>query len=263
MAFCVKCGDYIQGEFVEGANDTCIHCSPTIVMPSVATVISRRENKKTESPIKRKRNPFEFALKFVALLIILGIFGILLLFSAGAFIAYLDRASRVDSSKNTATPQYEQKTQQPQPTHQAKIENPKMDLPVNRPANYFVPRETPELVPQRQVLIDESFTLAATEGKSRIFELTTKSKILGSFSAVGGGRNDAQCLIMNDYELENFKNGNQYRRYYDSGSVTNGKLEVNGQDIILPPGKYALVFKNPAWFDSKAVKAKIWIEKIY
>jgi hypothetical protein len=75
--------------------------------------------------------------------------------------------------------------------------------------------------------------------------------VTGHFTATGGTGNDIDCYILDDDGFVNVKNGHPSRTYYNSGKVTQAKIEVAN----LPPGTYYIVLDNRfSLFTPKAVQ---------
>jgi hypothetical protein len=91
----------------------------------------------------------------------------------------------------------------------------------------------------QKVVAEKALTVQAGGYSWYNYNFTNQARLYGKFRAQGGSKNDIQMLIMDTDEFENWKNGNQYRRYYDSGSVT-----VATFDVSLPKGSYVMVFSN-------------------
>lgn len=82
-------------------------------------------------------------------------------------------------------------------------------------------------------------------------------RLVGSFTADGGGNDDIECFVINESEYLNFKNNNQYRVFYESGRVTTSEI-----DLRLRPGRYFLIFSNRwAVFTAKTVAGNIILEQ--
>lgn len=114
------------------------------------------------------------------------------------------------------------------------------------------PAPPPPLQPT--VLIDDAFNVDARAWRTYNISLNRPARVHGWFN-VSGGTDTAKCLIMDSPEYENWKNSGDYRRYYDSGNVTNGKI-----DIRLDAGSYIVVYYNPELFNNKTMKTKIVAE---
>jgi hypothetical protein len=119
--------------------------------------------------------------------------------------------------------------------------------------NTSAPMSAP-VQPQTMPIVNDAFNLDAAANVAYPFTLDESRHVSGTFAAAGG-RKDVECFIMNDFELPNYRNGNQYKAFYESGDVTNGRISVN-----LSAGNYVLVFNNRAWFDNKTVKANVNVE---
>ena len=64
--------------------------------------------------------------------------------------------------------------------------------------------------------------------------------INGHFTATGGTGNDIECYILDEDGFANFKNGHPAKTYYNSGKVTQAKIEAGN----LPAGTYYLILDN-------------------
>ena len=62
----------------------------------------------------------------------------------------------------------------------------------------------------------------------------------GHFTASGGTGNDIECYILNEDGFTNFKNGHAATAYYNSGKVTQAKIQARN----LSPGTYYLMLDN-------------------
>lgn len=117
------------------------------------------------------------------------------------------------------------------------------------------PAPPPPPPPQPVVLIDQTFHVAERSFVSFRFELNRLARVKGRFTAQGG-RNDIACVIVDEDNLVNIKNGNAYRSYYESDYTT-----IGNPDVALGPGVYHVVFDNrKAFMTSKTVGAKFTAE---
>lgn len=81
--------------------------------------------------------------------------------------------------------------------------------------------------------------------------------VIGHFLASGGGGNDVRVLLLGADGFVNYRNGHQFRDYYDSGQVTTDHLNIGP----LAPGKYDLVYSNRfSIFTSKAIASTIRLQ---
>ena len=109
--------------------------------------------------------------------------------------------------------------------------------------------------PQPVVLFDQTFHVAERSYVSFRIEMNRLARVKGRFTAQGG-RNDIACLILDDDNLVNFRNGNAFRQYYGSDYTT-----IGNPDVVLGPGVYHVVFDNrKAFLTSKTVAAKFTAE---
>lgn len=90
----------------------------------------------------------------------------------------------------------------------------------------------------QKVVSEKAISVRAGGYESFRYELTQTARIWGRFRATGG-KNDIECYIVDEDGFENLKNGNQFRRFYESGRVT-----VATFDVTLNKGVYYLVFNN-------------------
>jgi hypothetical protein len=90
----------------------------------------------------------------------------------------------------------------------------------------------------QRVASEKAISVKAGGFESFRYDLTQTARIWGKFRATGG-KNDIECYIVDEDNFENLKNGNQFRRYYESGRVT-----VATFDVTLNQGVYYLVFNN-------------------
>ena len=121
----------------------------------------------------------------------------------------------------------------------------------NQPAIYQAPYKT-----HTQQLVTPAFIVNAGSyvyWEINVDESMRNFKVKGRFTASGGSGNDIYAFITDSDGFVNFKNGHQFRVWYDSRKVTIGNL-----DVQLSPGSYYLVFSNRmAWISNKAVNADI------
>jgi len=83
------------------------------------------------------------------------------------------------------------------------------------------------------------------------YEQTTT--LSGRFRATGGNKNDIRVMIMDADSFENYKNGSEFKIYYDSGRVT-----VSNFKATLAAGKYYLVFDNKPGWAARAVQVFLY-----
>jgi hypothetical protein len=71
------------------------------------------------------------------------------------------------------------------------------------------------------------------------FNVSAGARVAGIFRASGGTRNDIEAIIAEWSECENWINGNRANVAYQSGRVTNGRVNVT-----VGPGQYCIAFSN-------------------
>jgi hypothetical protein len=75
--------------------------------------------------------------------------------------------------------------------------------------------------------------------------------VTGHFAATGGTGNDIDCFILDEDGFANLKNGHTANTYYNSGRVTQAKIEARN----LPPRTYYVMLDNRfSLFTPKAVQ---------
>ncbi len=119
-----------------------------------------------------------------------------------------------------------------------------------KPKVIYITREAPPAPVEPQAVVTEkAIAVNASSYKTLQIYVENFKRIVGRFEATGGGRNDIELLILDADGLTNFQNGNNFKSYYRSGSVT-----VENFDVSLAGSKiYYLVFQNRYWFGGKAV----------
>lgn len=99
----------------------------------------------------------------------------------------------------------------------------------NKPAPKFI----------EQNIVDGPISVPALDDAHYSFSIENNATLTGDFTASGGSGNDIQVLLMGKGDYINWKNGHEFRFYYDSGKITVGEINVH-----LNPGNYYLVFSN-------------------
>jgi len=86
------------------------------------------------------------------------------------------------------------------------------------------------------------------------FRVTERlAKVEGRFESRGGSDNRIRCLILDQENLDNLKNEQPMRAYYDSGSVVVANVSAR-----LARGDYFVVFDNrEGWLTSRSVWSNI------
>jgi hypothetical protein len=84
-------------------------------------------------------------------------------------------------------------------------------------------------------------TLTLSPGQYKFFVIEAKPEwenfnLSVYFRAQGGSHNDVEAFLLDEIGFENWKNGNAFLQYYQSGKVTVDKFSK-----VLGPGKYILV----------------------
>lgn len=90
-----------------------------------------------------------------------------------------------------------------------------------------------------QNIVDGTISVPALDDAHYSFSIENYATLTGDFTASGGSGNDIQVLLMGKDDYINWKNGHEFRFYYDSGKITVGEINV-----YLNPGNYYLVFSN-------------------
>jgi hypothetical protein len=121
----------------------------------------------------------------------------------------------------------------------------------NANRHFYLPQKT------KQQIVNGAFHVGAGETVYYQFSVSNLARLQGEFRAKGG-KNDIYCAVVDDVELENLQNGNNFKAFYASnGYITRGRVN---QD--LSAGNYYLVFTNKAaWITNKTVIANFWIEE--
>jgi heme/copper-type cytochrome/quinol oxidase subunit 2 len=119
------------------------------------------------------------------------------------------------------------------------------------PTVQYIP---PQLQPHAVNLTNGAATINAaayTWYKFTVPENVTSVAINGHFTATGGTGNDIECFLLDEDGFANFKNGHTARTYYNSGKVTQAKIEIRN----LPTGTYYIMLDNRfSLFTPKAVE---------
>jgi hypothetical protein len=85
-----------------------------------------------------------------------------------------------------------------------------------------------------------------------VYRDVASQNVEGDFSVSGSDGNGIRVYIRNDTSFVNWKNGNAFSTYYDSGIAVNGSISV-----LPPPGTYHLVLDNTFSAASKNVTVTI------
>lgn len=85
------------------------------------------------------------------------------------------------------------------------------------------------------------------------------ARLVGKFTAQGGGGNDVEAFVTDDDGLANFRNRHGFKQWYYSGRVT-----VDTIDAAIPLGRCYLVFSNTfSTFAHKSVTFDLRVEYEY
>jgi hypothetical protein len=130
--------------------------------------------------------------------------------------------------------------------------------PQPKPKTVLVAQPAPAPLPQPQseIVVDTAFTVESGKWAAYKFEVPPDAKnvkVNGRFAASGGVKNSIEVFLTNEDGIANLKNRNPYKRFYSSGRVTQGSMNVF---LPPPPDTYYLVLDNRfTLLISRAVKA--------
>jgi len=94
------------------------------------------------------------------------------------------------------------------------------------------------MVPDR-LLTPETFSVDAGSYRSFGFEVSKFGRVSGRFRTDSANRNGIRMLLVDQDDLENFRSGREFRSYYDSGQVSEARV-----DLQLRYGRDVLIFDN-------------------
>jgi hypothetical protein len=121
----------------------------------------------------------------------------------------------------------------------------------------IVTYQTPQPQPRSVNLTNGAATVAATAYtwyKFVVPQNVSAVEVSGHFAATGGTGNDIDCYIIDEDGFANFKNGHPSQTYYNSGRVTQAKIETRN----LSPGTYYIMLDNRfSLFTPKAVQLEV------
>jgi hypothetical protein len=104
-----------------------------------------------------------------------------------------------------------------------------------------------------QTIVDGDIPVGAGKYVYYQFSIPSQGSISGNFTALGGGGNDINILILDETSYVNWINGHNVSTYYNSGQMTTGSITTT-----LPAGKYYLIYSNTfSTFSDKKVKTKV------
>jgi hypothetical protein len=135
-------------------------------------------------------------------------------------------------------------------TSRSRTTKPKVVYIASAPKVVYV---TVPAAPVESPIVEKAFAVGANSFSGHPVYVADVKRLLGRFEATGGGRNDIRVLIVDADGLTNFKNGNQFSTYFDSGNVTVGNFDVK----LAGDKWYYIIFKNYYWFGGKAVTLKL------
>jgi hypothetical protein len=95
-------------------------------------------------------------------------------------------------------------------------------------------------VPDR-LLTPDTFSVDAASYRSFGFEVSKFGRVSGRFRTGSESRNGIRVFLVDQDDLENFRSGREFRSYYDSGQVSEARV-----DVQLRYGRYVLIFDNRA-----------------
>jgi hypothetical protein len=114
--------------------------------------------------------------------------------------------------------------------------------------------QAPQPQPRSVSLTNGAATVGATAYtwyKFVVPENVNAVAVNGHFTATGGTGNDIDCYILDEDGFANLKNGHASRTYYNSGRVTQAKIEARN----LSAGTYYILLDNRfSLFTPKAVQ---------
>jgi len=114
--------------------------------------------------------------------------------------------------------------------------------------------QTPQPQPRSVNLTNGAATVGATAYtwyKFVVPENVAQVAVTGHFAATGGTGNDIDCFILDEDGFANLKNGHTANTYYNSGRVTQAKIEARN----LAAGTYYILLDNRfSLFTPKAVQ---------
>ena len=130
-------------------------------------------------------------------------------------------------------------------------------MPANNPYNPVNSSNPPNQNPvqTKQTIINKTFPVSAQGYQDFSFTSNGNFNLTGEFSATGG-KNDINCIVVDDFEFANLNNQTAFKSFYTSDYVTRGRV-----DIRLGAGTYHIVFDNrKALITNKTVTAKFETE---
>lgn len=218
--FCRKCGTELPGNAV-----ACWKCGH---------LIHDQPLPQTQIVTPNQRGLSDFQVGCLAVFLLAVFVGLILV--AVSYVRSLN-------SKEATTPTVQTPLRPPdyQPRVQEPVQPPPPVVPIPEPP---------------YVVMDGVATIAPGQFNYRTFKINIQRRLKGNFKGQGGSRNDVQVMVLSENDFINYRNGNSYRTYYDSGRATVGEI-----NIILGPGRYYVVISN-SWsiFSNKVAQVQLHLE---
>lgn len=231
--FCSKCGIQLPENAI-----VCYQCAT----PTRAGELLQNSAEKSQPT--SQNDAFRFLILGVVVSLIIGASIVVASnFSAIGNLFSSSSQSDVSSSRTTTYDAPKSEPIQPQPnTRNSKPQQP-IETPIQQPP------------PQKETVIDKTFFVAARSFETFSFKLNRDAHLTGQFSAQGG-KNDIDCLVVDDDNFTNFQNQTTFRVFYQSDYVSVGRV-----DLRLAAGNYHIIFNNRiALLTNKTVTAKFAVE---
>jgi hypothetical protein len=126
----------------------------------------------------------------------------------------------------------------------------------SNPSAFQVPLPIPQ-THETQLVNDE---LALPPGYIKHYSFVVKGQgaISGRFEARGGIDDAIQVIVTDRDGLTNLRNGNRFRRWYNSGEKT-----VEDISMSLSAGEYVLVFSNRGSLTNRTTKTNVKLDDYY
>ena len=227
--FCYKCGIELPETAI-----VCYKCAtPT---PKGGLSNSAQSN---------NQNTAKAILKFsvIGLAVIIGVGLAVLAANNFSAIKNVLSTTRNEETVSQTTTYSSPETEQPRRQPKTKINLSQPDRNENQP------------VSQKETVIDQTFFVGARNYQEFPIRLNRDAKLTGKFTAQGG-KNDIDCIVVDDDNFINFQNQTDFRVYYQSNYVSVGRV-----DLRLAAGNYHIVFNNRvALLTNKTVTAKFEVE---
>lgn len=180
------------------------------------------------------------------------VIGLVVIIGVGLAVLAANNFSAIKNALST--------TQNDETVYQTTTYNtPEIEQPRQQPKTKINPaqpdRNEIEPVSQKVTVFDQTFFVGARSYQDFPFTLNRNARLTGKFSAQGG-KNDIDCIVVDDDNFINFQNQTDFRIYYQSNYVSVGKV-----DLRLAAGNYHIIFNNRvALLTNKTVTAKFEVE---